>query len=240
MALIGVFWSYGGWHHASYLAGEAKDPMKVIPRAMIAGALVVMLVYLMTNAAYIRMLGVQGIADSKAVAADAIQLYFPQGALLVAILIAISTFGTAGIYTLTAPRIYYAMAKDRVFFSFLSKVHPRFRVPTNAILLQSIWAAILLLAWQTFENLITYVVFMDWIFMVLAAVSLFVFRYRLGKGGEGYRVSLYPIIPLIFILISVWFIAYTLMARPEQTWAGLGLVALGIPVYLIFRMKNEE
>ena len=161
-AMVGIVWSFGGWHHASYLAGEAKDPARSVPRAMIRGVVVVTIMYLVANLAYLRLLGVDGMATSTAVASDALNGIFSFGALAIAVLIAISTFGSKGIYTLSAPRIYHAMAEDGVFFPQLARIHPVYKTPIFAILLQSGWAIVLVLLWQTFENLITYVVFMDW------------------------------------------------------------------------------
>lgn len=239
-ALIGVLWSYGGWHHASYLAGEAINPQKTIPKAMMLGALVVTITYLLINLAYIFLLPIGEMATSKAVAADAIGNIFGWGGLFIAILIAISTFGTAGIYTLSAPRIYFAMARDGVFFDFLTKVHPVWRTPVNAILLQSAWAIVLLLFWGTFENLITYVVFMDWIFMTLAAASIFTFRKSMPDVERPYKTIGYPIIPLIFIVISIWFLVYTLVGKPDQAYAGLGLTGIGVLLYFVFKNTQKD
>lgn len=236
-AMIGIVWSYGGWHHASYLAGEVKDPQHSVPKAMIIGAIVVTLMYVIANMAYLSLLGVEGMAESSAVASEALSGVFTSGALVIAVLIAISTFGTKGIYTLTAPRIYHAMARDGVFFHQLSQVHPKFRTPAFAILLQSGWAILLVIFWQTFENLITYVVFMDWVFMALATLSLFIFRFRL-KEPEKYSVPWYPVIPLVFLVIATSFLMVTLYHQPEQAVAGLILVSIGTIVYHILRKRK--
>lgn len=231
-AMVGIVWSYGGWHHASYLAGEVKTPSKSVPAAMITGAVVVTVMYLIANYAYLKLLGVEGMASSTAVASDALSGVFVWGALAIAILIAISTFGTKGIYTLTAPRIYHAMAVDGVLFSQLAHVHKQFKTPVLAIVLQSSWAILLVLFWQTFENLITYVVFMDWVFMTMAAVSIFYFRRKLG-ALEDYSVPWYPLTPIIFIFISSTFLIITLIHQPEQAIAGLVLLAIGVGVYYL-------
>lgn len=235
LALIGVLWSYGGWHHASYVGGEVHDAKRILPRALISGALMVTVVYLLVNIAYLSVLTIDEISGSQAVASDAMSKITPIGGILVAILIAVSTFGTAGIYTLSAPRIYYTMGADKVFFPWLADIHPQFGTPLKAIVLQSGWAAVLLLFWGTFESLATYVVFMDWIFMTLAAVGLFVFRKRSKvKDPDGYKVPLYPIVPLIFIGISIWFLFSTLIGRPVQAVAGIVLMLIGLPVYYYF------
>lgn len=240
LALVGVLWSYGGWHHASYIGGEVHNAQKVLPRAFIAGASIVTLVYLIVNVAYLSVLSMDEIAGSKAVAADALLSITATGGMIVAVLIAVSTFGTAGIYTLSAPRIYFTMGADRVFFPWLADLHVRFGTPVKAVLLQSTWAAVLMMFWGTFESLATYVVFMDWIFMTLAAIAIFIFRKSPKQFSPAtYKVSFYPLTPLIFIGISTWFLISTLIGRPTQAIAGLILMLTGLPFYYYFKKKKE-
>jgi len=239
LALIGVLWSYGGWQHASFVAGEARDSRSMIPRAMIIGALVVAVVYLLTNLAYLLLLPVEDIASSQSLAADAVSTILPYGGVLIALLIAVSTFGTLGIYTLSAPRIYYAMAKDGLFFKKLAWVHPRFRTPVNAILVQSAWAVVLLLFWGTFEDLITYVVFTDWVFFGLTAVGIFIFRHKYPDLPRPYRTLGYPVVPLIFISITFLFVINSLIEKPLHALAGLTLMLMALPVYHYFKNKRN-
>jgi len=240
LALVGVLWSYGGWHHASYVGGEVHNAQKVLPRAFIAGASIVTLTYLIVNVAYLSVLSMDEIAGSKAVAADALLSITATGGIIVAMLIAISTFGTAGIYTLSAPRIYFTMGADRVFFPWLADLHPRFGTPVKAVLLQSTWAAVLMMFWGTFESLATYVVFMDWIFMTLAAIALFVFRNSSRPfNAATYKVSFFPLTPLVFIGISIWFLISTLVGRPAQAIAGLLLMLAGLPFYYYFKKRRD-
>ena len=199
---------------------------------MILGAMIVTITYVLANVAYLRLLPVPEMAASRAVAADALSGVLPSGGLIVAILIAVSTFGTIGIFTMSAPRIYYTMARDGRFFRLISRLHPKRGTPVFAILLQSAWALVLLVFWGTFEDLIAYVVFMDWVFMILAAVSLFVFRRKMGPA-RSFRVPGYPLIPLIFIGISVWFVIYTSIGQPQQALWGTALLVIGLPVYLV-------
>lgn len=147
VALVGVLFSYGGWQHASFLAGETKNPSRNVPIAMITGALIVFIIYILVNISYLLLLPVDKIAASQKVAAEATSTVLPFGGALVAGIIAISTLGTIGIYTLSAPRIYYAMADDGLFFKGIAKVHPDFKTPVNAIIIQSVWSVILLLFW---------------------------------------------------------------------------------------------
>lgn len=236
IALIGVLWSYGGWHHASYVGGEVHNAQKVLPRALITGAVVVTATYLLVNVAYLSVLTIDEIASSQAVATDALLKVTATGGMLVAVLIALSTFGTAGIYTLSAPRIYFTMGADKVFFPWLADVHSKFGTPVKAILLQSAWAGMLMIFWGTFESLATYVVFMDWIFMTMAAIALFQFR-RAGVAVTAgtFKVPFYPVTPLIFIGISIWFLISTLIGRPVQAVAGLILMLIGLPFYFRFK-----
>jgi APA family basic amino acid/polyamine antiporter len=208
---------------------------------MIIGAIIITVMYVTTNLAYLSLLPIDQISTSRAVASDALMQVLPSGAILIAVLIAISTFGTAGIYTLSAPRIYFAMSRDKCFFKGLSRIHPRFKTPVNAVLVQSGWSIILLFFWGTFERLITYVVFMDWIFLTLSAMSIFIFRRKMKDRDQSlYKTNFYPIVPLIFIGISSWFIIHTMIGRPEQAIAGLILLGIGLPVYFYFRKVEKD
>jgi basic amino acid/polyamine antiporter, APA family len=237
-ALIGVLFSYGGWQHTSFLAGETPNAERKIPRAMIIGAFAIICIYLLANFAYLSILPIEKIVNSKAIATDALsQVVGKSGGFLIAILISVSTLGTISIYTLSTPRIYYAMAQDRLFFKQLARLHPTYHTPANAILLQSFWAIVLLLLWGTFENLVKYVVFVDWIFFCLAAIAVFVFRKKKPNAERPYKTILYPITPIIFISISIWFIISTLIENPTQAIAGLILLGAGVPLFYLFKKK---
>jgi APA family basic amino acid/polyamine antiporter len=240
VALTGVLFSYGGWQHASFLAGETKNSARNVPIAMITGALVVTLIYLLVNIGYMLLLPVNTIASSQKVAADAVSTVFPSGGLLVAGIIAVSTVGTIGIYTLSAPRIYYAMAADGLFFKSIAWVHPKFKTPVYAIILQSIWAILLLLFWGTVENLITYTVSIEWIFFTLAAAGIFIFRKKLRNAERAYKTFGYPVTPLIFIGINTWFIINIMINKPLHMAIGLIFLLIGVPVYLAFRKMNRS
>jgi APA family basic amino acid/polyamine antiporter len=240
LAAVSVLWSYGGWQHATFTAAEAKDPQRTVPRALIIGASTVTAVYLITNVAYLFLLTPHEMAASPRVAADALaKVMGPVGGSIIALTIFISTFGTTGIYTLTAPRIYYAMAADGVFFRKVADIHPRFHTPVYAILLQSIWAIILLLFWGTYEKLISYVVFTDWIFFALAAAAVFVLRHRRPDAERPYRTAGYPWTPALFVLLASLFVLYTLVEKPLESGAGLGFLALGIPVYRAWKRRSS-
>lgn len=244
LALVSVLWSYGGWQHATFTASEAVNPQKTIPRALILGSAVIMVVYILANLAYMFLLPLHEVADSKMIAADAMTVVLGGfGGAFISLTIFISTFGTSGIYTLTAPRIYYAMARDGVFFRKVAEVHPRFRTPAYSIVFQSAWAIVLILIWGTYEKLISYVVFTDWIFFGLAAASVFVFRRRLPNADRPYRTLGYPFTPLFFTAVSAWFVLNTLFSKPAEAGAGIGFLALGIPVYYFWKrrtLRNSE
>jgi APA family basic amino acid/polyamine antiporter len=239
VALTGVLFSYGGWQHASFLAGETKNPSRNVPVAMITGALIVTIIYLLVNIGYMLLLPVNTIVTSQKVAADAVSTVFPSGGLLVAGIIAISTIGTIGIYTLSAPRIYYAMAADGLFFKSIAWVHPRFKTPVYAIILQSVWAILLLLFWGTVENLITYTVSVEWIFFTLAAAGIFIFRKKMKNAERAYKTFGYPVTPLIFIAINTWFVINIMINKPLHMGIGLIFLLLGVPVYFVFKKKNR-
>jgi APA family basic amino acid/polyamine antiporter len=238
LALVGVLWSYGGWQHASFLSGEARDATRTVPRAMVLGALIVTIVYLLTNLSYMFLMPVSEMGPSESIAADAVGTVLQYGGVLIAVIIAISTLGTALIYTLSAPRIYFAMAEDGLFFKKIAEVHPRYHTPVNAVLIQSTWAIVLLLLWGTFEEVITYVTFTDWIFFTLTAVVVILFRFKRKDVERPVKTLGYPVTPLIFITITTGFVLNTLIERPVQSGAGLALLSIGLMVYWYFKKSK--
>jgi APA family basic amino acid/polyamine antiporter len=192
------------------------------------------------HASYMFLLPVNTIVASEKVAAEAVSTVIPFGGLLVAGLIAVSTFGTIGIYTLSAPRIYYAMAEDGLFFRSLAKVHPVFKTPVNAIIVQSVWSIVLLLFWGTLENLITYTVSIEWIFFILAAIGIFIFRKKLKNSERAYKTFGYPVTPLIFIIINTWFVINIMINKPLHMAIGIGFLLLGVPLFLYFKRKYAD
>lgn len=242
--LVGVLWSIGGWYHASFVASEAIDGQRTVPRAMVLGVTIIMTVYVLINLAIMFLLPMPEIMASEKVVGDAIASVsaIPYGGELVAIAISISIFGTIGIYTMTAPRIYYAMAKDGVFFKKLAYVHPKYRTPINAMLLQMIWACILILLWGSFGKLINYVVFMDLIFMLLAGITIFIFRKNRKDVHRPVKTWGYPIIPIIFVVISFVFVISTLFGKHtmEQSVAGLVVMAAGLGAYYLFGFNKKS
>ena len=220
--LVGVLWSYGGWQHTTFVVGEAKDPSRTVPRAMIIGAIVITTVYLLINVAYLKILPMEIVTQSKQIAADMVSVVFPGAAKWISLLICISVLGTTGIYILSCPRIYFAMADDGLFFKKLAEIHPTYKTPANAIVIQSIWAIVLLLFWGAFENLIDYVTFVDWIFYGLTGLSVFVFRKKLADAARPYKVPLYPLIPAFFCIVAFAFVLNSLIVNPAKKFAEAG------------------
>ena len=237
--LIGVLFSVGGWHHASYVAGEALDAPRTVPRAMFLGVLIVMGTYLLINLAYMLLLPLDAIAGTPRVAGDAMATLAPWGGKAVAVAIALSIFGTISIYTMSAPRIYFAMAEDGVFFRQLAWVHPRWKTPVVAMLVQVAWAlAVLLFFRGLLDEIITFVTFMDIAFMGLAGAAVFVFRWRRPAAVRPIRAWGYPWVPLVFVLISAAFAVNTLLEKPGQALPGIGLLLAGVVLYEVIRRRR--
>lgn len=239
IAFVGVFWSMGGWHHATYLAGEVKNAQSTVPKAMIIGTLIVTIVYILVIISYMLLLP-QGLMESSSrIAGDSLSQAISWGGKFVTITISISIIGTIGIYTMTAPRIYYAMAKDKVFFNFLADVSTKYGTPYKAMLFQAFWSSIIIVVWRSFIKIITFVTFMDIVFMALATTTVFIFR-RKNYFNSTYRMKLYPLPPLIYLIVSLAFVFYTLTSLNIESWVGVGLLSLGIPVFMYFRKQNSS
>jgi APA family basic amino acid/polyamine antiporter len=237
VALLGVLWAYEGWINVTNSAGEALDPQRTFARGIIIGTAALVALYLLANIGYLAALGPDGVAGSQRVAADTVrELFGPVPAKFVSAAVLVSVFSAANGLALTGPRMYFAMARDGVFFRALGDVHPRFGTPAVAIAVGGAWAAVLTL-WGSFEQLLTYVVFASWLFAALAAASVFVLRRRRPDAPRPFRVPGYPLTPAVFILAAVAIVANTVVARPVQAFAGIGIVLLGTPAYLFWRRR---
>lgn len=240
IAFTGVFFSFGGWHHATYLSGETKNPQSTVPKAMLLGTLTVTLFYLLAVFAYSSLLPLDQIINSDRIAGDAVGNVIKGGGKLVAIGISLSIFGTIGIYTMTAPRIYYAMAKDGVFFKALAKVHPKYKTPHVAMLFQCGWAILLILAFKDFHNLMTFATFMDILFMALAASTIFIFRKRNKNQSPAYQLKLFPLIPILYLIVAVAFVINMVLKIDSFAIVGLIILLLGVPTFMIFRRNKTS
>jgi basic amino acid/polyamine antiporter, APA family len=240
VGLIGVFFSIGGWHHATFVSGEAINASKTVPRAMVLGVLIVTVTYIFINMVYMMLLPLPQIAATQTIAGDALGVVFPFGKGIMAFVISASVFGTIGIYTMSAPRIYMAMADDGIFFKQLSKLHSKYKTPVVAMIIQSAWAILLILVLKSFRELMAFVVFMDILFMTLAGLSIFVFRIKRKNLERPVKVVLYPFVPIVYILFSAAFVVSTLLAMPSTSWYGLIILAFGIPLFFYFKKKNNN
>ena len=237
-ALVPVLFAFGGWQQTNFVAEELIEPERNLPRALLGGVIIVVTVYLLANLAYLRTLGIGGLASSSAPAADAMRaLLGPRGAGLIAAGIAISTFGFLNLVILVSPRVYRAMAADGLFFPSLARLHPRYRTPSAAILFQGVWAVILTLTGK-YGDLLDYVVFGDWIFFAATAATLFVFRNRERRGLERadlrFRMPGFPAAPIIFILSALYVVIGSMASNPGNALKGTALIALGVPVFLFW------
>jgi basic amino acid/polyamine antiporter, APA family len=238
LAMIGVLWAYEGWQYVTFSAGETIDAQRNFPRALLIGSAALIVIYLLANVAYLATLGPIKAAQTNSIAATAVTAVAgPWASKLVALAILISIFSAANGVALTAPRVYYAMARDRLFFHRLAEVHPRFHTPAFAVLAGSAWAAVLA-ATGTFEQLLTYVVFSGWLFYALGAASIFIYRRRRPEVTSPYRVPGYPLTPLLFILAAAAIVINTMATQPLRAAVGLGVVLLGTPAYLIWRSRR--
>jgi APA family basic amino acid/polyamine antiporter len=240
LAMIGVLWAYEGWQFVTYNAGEVNNAERNLPLGLVAGTAALIGIYLVANLGYLAALGGAGVANSDRLAATAVStVVSPAAAKLVAIMILISIFSAANGTMLTSPRVYYAMARDGLFFQRLAEVHPRFRTPAFAVIAGAVWSAILAVT-GTFEQLLTYVVFIGWIFYALAAASIFVYRRRVPEAVRPYRVPGYPWTPLLFIAAAAALAFNTIATQPVRAGIGLGIVLLGAPAYLIWRKGDTR
>jgi APA family basic amino acid/polyamine antiporter len=242
LAMIGVLWAYEGWQYPTFNAGEVINPQRNFPRAFFVGTVALIGIYLIANLAYIAALGPAGVINSTSVAAESLTVIInPTAAKLIAITILISVFSAANSNVLSCPRVYYAMANDGLFFRKLAEVHPRFGTPAFAIAVGSVWAMILAAA-GTFTELLTYVVFSGWIFYGLCAATIFVYRKRYPERERPYKVPGYPWTPLLFIIAAFVLVANTLFNnlkdQPVKTLLAVGIIALGLPAYLIWRSRS--
>ncbi|HJU88411.1 MAG TPA: amino acid permease [Gemmatimonadaceae bacterium] len=237
LAMIGVLWAYEGWQYATFSAGETIDPQRTFPRAMVLGTIFLIAIYLLANAAYVAVLGTGGVMASERVAADAVSAALgPGAARVITVVILISMFSAANGLTLTTPRLYYAMARDRVFFAKFAEVHPRFGTPALAIIVSSLWAMVLAVT-GTFEQLLTYVVFAGWVFYALGGLAIFVYRRRHPDMVRPFRTPGYPLTPILFVASAVAIVLNTIVSQPARAAVGLGFMLLGVPAYFVWRSR---
>ena len=242
-ALVPVLFAFGGWQQTNFVAEELRNPAKNLPRALLLGVLIVVACYLLVNLAYLRALGVVGLAASRAPAADTVgALLGGPGRAVIGAGIVISTFGFLNLVILVTPRVYQAMAADGVFFAKMAKVDPRTRTPIAALVGQAVWAIVLLFS-GSYGQLLDYVVFADWVFFGATAATLFVFRAREARG-EVPRVRVrafgHPVSTLLFLAAAAYVIAGSIVSNPVNAMKGGALLALGWPAFAGWRRASRR
>ncbi len=237
-AMISVLWAYEGWQYVTFAAGEAIDPQRTLPRSIVLGTVILIAIYMLANVAYLVALGPEQMAASERVAGDATAAVLgPLAGQAIALAIIISMYSAAHAIVITTPRVYYSMAQDGIFFKKLAEVHPKFGTPAFAIIASCAWAAVL--AWSgTFEQLLTYVVFVGWIFYALGAAALIVLRRTRPDAERPFRVPGYPWTPILFVLSAIAIVGNAIYAQPKEALIGLGVVFAGVPAYWFYNRKR--
>ncbi len=236
-AMVAGLFAFGGWHMVTYSSEETVDAARTIPRALVIGTLVVTGVYVAMNAVYLYVLPLDTVATSTRVAADLADalLGFGGGAVMAGIVM-FSTFGALAGIVLAGPRVYYAMAQDGMLFRWMGAIHPRYRTPYRAIVLQAIWSSLLVLT-GTYRALFTRVIYTEWIFFALLALGLVLVRRRTDVRRR-YSAFGYPVLPVLFALASLAIVANQLITNTKESLVGLGFVAVGIPVYALWGRRG--
>jgi basic amino acid/polyamine antiporter, APA family len=237
-AMVPVLFAYGGWQTGCFVAGELKKPRRDLPRALLLGVVGVVLLYISVNFVCVRALGVAGLAGTDTPASAVMRITLGKsGAIAIALGIAVSTLGFLSQSVLTAPRVYFAMAKDGVFFRQLAWVHPRTHVPVFAIVLQSVWTMLILFS-GSYGQILNYVTAMDWIFFGLTASCLFVLRRRQQSAAQ-FRMPLHPITTALFCIVCWSVVANTIYRYPANTLIGMAILVSGVPVYYIWKRTSH-
>ncbi len=240
VSLIFVMFAYSGWNAASYLAGEIKNPGKNLPKSIITGTLAVTLIYLLLNLVYSYALPINEMKGVVDIGADSMNALFGSSiSIITTIGFAVSILACMSAMIFIGPRVYYAMAEDNLFFKKFKEVHPIFKTPSKAILLQAAWSSVLLIS-GTFEQLLTYASFILMGFSAMTVSAVYILRRKLPDAERPYKAFGYPISPAIFIIMSIWMMTYTVIERPFESIFGILTILAGIPFYIIFTKKNKS
>ena len=238
-ALMLILFSYLGWDRVGYIAGEMKEPQKVIPKTMFYGISTIAILYISANILYHTVLGMEGVRSSSIVASDIATLLFGNlGASLMSITVIISATGSINGTMMSASRLYYAMARDGMLFKWFDNIHPRFRTPSNAIVAHCIWGIVLLVIRQNFETIVTGMVFTILIFYTFTTVAFFKFR-KLDLGESGYRIPFYPFLPSIYLIGLASLVLLRIYYQFNLSIQDLSFVLTGVPAYFIFFKNNK-
>ncbi|MEZ4822643.1 MAG: amino acid permease [Ignavibacteria bacterium] len=244
-AMLGAFWAYDGWNNIGYLGGEVKNPKRNIPLALFGGVGTVIAVYLLINFVYLYVMPVNEMIeiankDNTIIAVEVLRKFLGNGgAFFISILIMISTFGTTNGSILASSRIYFAMAKDNLFFKSAGSIHPKFKTPDISLVMQGIWSCLLVLS-GTFDQLTDMVIFASFIFYGAGAFGVFILRKKMKDTERPYKAMGYPIMPAIFVLFCLTLVVVTIIQNPRDAGLGLLLVLSGIPFYIFWNRKKNN
>ena len=240
LALAGAFWAYDGWNNVTFVAGEVKNPQRNIPLALLYGTLIVIAVYVLINIAFLYILPIDEMSKSPLVAASAAERIFGvNGASIISIAVIISTFGALNGSILATARVQFAMARDRLFFSPLGKIHPKFGTPHVSLIIQGVWSCVLVLS-GSFDTISDYVIFAAWLFYMLGAYGVFVLRKKMPEVNRPYRVWGYPYTPIIFIIFSFLFLVNSIISDTQDAAMGSILILSGLPIYLYWKYYAKK
>jgi APA family basic amino acid/polyamine antiporter len=242
-AMLGALWAYDGWNNVSYVAGEVKHPDRNLPLALISSMFIVMALYVLVNVSYYYVLTptqIASVSPASSVAAEAtLRVLGPLAVSLIAAIMLLSSWGSLQTSILGTARIPFAMARDGIFFESLARVSRKTHVPVISLIVQGIWAGILALS-GTFDQLTDFAIFAFWLFYGMVAASVFVFRRRNPDANRPYRTWGYPVVPAIFVLVTIYLIGFTIKNAPVQSLIGLLIIASGLPVYWYFAKRNQR
>ena len=250
---VGSLFSSDAWNNVTFTAGEVKNPQRTLPLSLALGTGAVILLYVLANVVYLYVLPLHGAADGATIVARGIQhasedrvatavmqqIFGPAGAGIMAIAIMISCFGCDNGLILAGARVYYAMARDRLFFRRAGELHPRYRTPAHSLFMQCIWTCVLCIS-GSYGQLLDYIIFAVLVFYILTIAGLFVLRVKRPNEPRPYRAIGYPVLPAVYILMAVFIDVVLLRYKPQYTWPGLIIVLLGIPVYFVWSRRNHE
>lgn len=238
-AIVGAFFSFGGWWDLSKLAGEVRDPERTLPRALVYGVAILTLVYILTSAVFMYLVPLEQVTSGEIFVSQAGEVLFGRlGGQVLSVIVIVAVFGSLVAVVMSAPRVYFAMARDGLFVPATAQVHPRFGTPARAIVIQAVLASLLAIA-GTFDRIISYFVFVVVIFIALTVAALFVFRRR-GVASGVFRTPAYPITPIIFLLLIALVLFLLGGHSPLDAALGVAVVLLGLPVYyFVFRGKLQ-
>src|SRR3989441_12247986 len=240
VGLIAVYFAYDGWVYITWVAGEVKEPRRNVPLAMVLGVLAVGAIYLAMNVTYMYALPLKEIATHETIAhAAAAALFSPGAAVWLSLMIAVSCFSAAATCTLSGARVCLAMAQDGVFFKSMAKIHPKWRTPALGLIGQGIWSALLTVSGR-YDQLYTYVIFGMVLSYTMTVIGLFILRWKRPDIPRPYRCAGYPWLPSIHVLIGDAWTLNTIVTRPKEALAGIGIMLIGVPGYLYWKRSSRS